>query len=1021
MPAPSPRSRSSGSSPGVGTIWSGSTSTGSAAPDLAQGPQAARGRAASDSDRSTRSDAAIPTRLPAASATPSRPAPSSGPRCASCAASTPRARSGTWCCSWRTSRSRCRCAARSAPSCWPRRPGSGCASCATPSRRARCSERALSLVPEHAGGARGSGARLRSRGAAARSRGGLGAPGGALARRPSAQRRSPRRRRSARGRSASPSAPPSSTGARSPTTPAARPPPTDSPRFARESGQWSLLASLLEGRFETAGEPAQRAEIAIESARLQLEKLASPERARSWWLRALGQAPEDPRVVDGLAEVARALGDDTELLRCLERRAEISGDADAGVGAAGSRFAALGSGRGRHRRRAARTRAAAGARRRAGGRGPLRHAHAARPRRGSGRPARAPGGARGRAMPARARPCFAELGALQEERLGDPEAAALAYERAFDADPDAPGVAAALDRLHRKAEDLDVAAPAARARPRRRAGGAARRLRVRARRPAGGAAGAAGRGGARLRGARWSSIPRAPAAHRGLRRLAAERGDSEALLRIAEDEIAVTSDRTRIAELARELVGGCEAARAARARARLGAALGRDRPREPRAVRGVGPAARGARPRRGAGDLPGATSAPAAGKRARCESATAGPPPRRAGPRGRQHPVSRVGARVGSERSRVAGGARRAARARRTDRGAGARAPLARRRRAAGAARGLPRCAGASARGARRRPRRRDRGAHQLTASQGAPADAGARLEKLLEQAGRYDELAAHLREARRGLRGRQPRGVARSICAGRGSCWIRSGAAPRRPRSTARCWRSTADPSEARDGLETALRAAGDLAGLAERLEARAAYEADPQAAGPARPRAGDTARTAPRRTGRRAAGARAGAGVLAADTHLRHGPRAAGEPARADRRRLRAARPARGIALRRRAGARRRAPRTARPALPRPSRGPAPPRSITSRPPRGCFPGAPKPGARSPISTPRPGAAASCSQTLEAELATGPDREREIGLRSRAAALLADATDGAERVPPPLGARARAGPAPTSRQPTT
>ena len=48
-------------------------------------------------------------------------------------------------------------------------------------------------------------------------------------------------------------------------------------------------------------------EIAIEAGRLQIEKLASPERARSWWLRALSDAPDDPRVVDGLAQVARAL------------------------------------------------------------------------------------------------------------------------------------------------------------------------------------------------------------------------------------------------------------------------------------------------------------------------------------------------------------------------------------------------------------------------------------------------------------------------------------------------------------------------------------------------------------------------------------------------------------------------------------------------------------------------------------------------------------------------------------------
>ena len=225
-------------------------------------------------------------------------------------------------------------------------------------------------------------------------------------------------------------------------------------RIARDTGQWSLLASLLERRFEAAAEPAQRAEIAIEAGRLQLEKLASPESARSWWRRALGQTPEDTRAIDGLAEVARALDDDTELLRCLERRAEMDGD-QTPVSVL-LEAASLRSDRGEDA-------AAASLLERALRRAPddalvVEALSDTLARLGrcedlvdllERRAELASNDTTTRAA------ALAELGALQEERLGDPEAAVLAYQRAFAADPGAPGVAAALDRLHRKAEDWE--------------------------------------------------------------------------------------------------------------------------------------------------------------------------------------------------------------------------------------------------------------------------------------------------------------------------------------------------------------------------------------------------------------------------------------------------------------------------------------------------------------------------------------------------------------------------------------
>ena len=667
-------------------------------------------------------------------------------------------------------------------------------------------------------------------------------------------------------------------------------------------------------------------------------------------------------MIDGLAEVARALDDDTELLRCLERRAEIGGD-QTPVSVL-LEAASLRSDRGEDA-------AAASLLERALRQAPddalvVEALSDTLTRLGrcedlvdllERRAALAGSDASMRAA------IFAELGALQEERLGDPEAAALAYQRAFAADPGAPGVVAALDRLLPQGRGLAVAAAAARASRRRRAGGAARRLRVRARRPAGGAAGAADRGGARLperaraRSPRGGRAPRAaPAGGRArrFRRAAADRR-----------ERSRRHQRPHAHRRARARAGGrLRGARPVRARARLGAALGRERPREPRAARRVRAAARRARPRRGAGDLPRATGAAAAGKRARFESTAAGPPPRRAGSRSRQHPsVSRRrSSRTRTTWSRWKRSPAQLERAGRIEELVRARRWLADaappERRAA--------CLDALARLLAERVGDLAGAIEALTrlaASDGAPADAGARLEQLLEQTGRYDELAAHLLRSAPRPRGRQPRGAA-------------ARSAPR------------ADPAGSARALRRGRRALSRGAGAAQRIPAKRAtgwrrrcarrgiWRASPNGSRPARrtrpirrpgpcwpssrPR---LLEQLPDRTGRRAAGARAGARVRPPGAALRHRPRAAGEPARADRRHRRAARAARGIALRRRAGRRRRAPRAARPALSRPAlgRGRRGPPLRSRRAPAAT--GARKPGARSPSSTPRPGAAPSCS----------------------------------------------------------
>jgi tetratricopeptide (TPR) repeat protein len=766
--------------------------------------------------------------------------------------------------------------------------------------------------------------------------------------------------------------------------------------IARESGQWSLLVSLLEGRFETAGEPAQRAEIAIESARLQLEQLASPERARSWWLRALGQAPEDPRVVEGLAEVARALGDDTELLRCLERRAEIGGD-----GTPVSvllEAASLRSDRGEDA-------IAASLLERALRQAPddalvVEALSDTLTRLGRGedlvdllerRAALAGDDASTRAA------IFAELGALQEERLGDSDAAVLAYQRAYAADPATAGVVAALERLHRKAEDWPslrrlLEESAAGGPEAQRAGFAcalgdllAGRLKLPAE-------------AARAYQRALETDPHSAPAHRGLRRLAAERGDSEALLRIAENELAATRDPARIAELARELVGGFEArgqhepALAWAQRwaeiapespepleewARLHAALGHDAELVTCLERQA-PLLQG--------------SARAANRRRLA---------RHHAERGREaDSIQCLESALESDPQDFESLEQLAAQLER----AGRIEELVRARRwlaDVAPPEGRAACLDALARLLAERMGDVPGAIEALTrlaACPGAPADAGARLEKLLERAGRYDDLAAHLLEARRGLAGDSREALrldlrrARTLLDPLGHC-----------DEAAALYREVLaqhpGSPEARDGLEKALRAAGDIAGLAERLEARAAYETDPQARALLALEQASLCEQLPdgldgaRRALERALASAPPAPICdTARERLASLLERIGDTA-ALRALLEASLsdlpPADAAVLHERLG------RLCRDRL---SDGDAAVHHFEAA--ARLLPGRPEAWRALSDLHETAGRSSELLQTLEAELATGPDREREIGLRSRAAALLADATDGAERV---------------------
>ena len=860
-------------------------------------------------------------------------------------------------------------------------------------------ERALGAGSGAAGGARGAGARLRGPGAAARSRGGLGAPGGAPSRR-RARRGAGRAGRALRGTARRSQARRRALPARAHgRPPLRRPPPTDSPAIARETGQWSLLASLLERRFETAEAPAQRAEIAIEAGRLQLEKLASPERARSWWLRALGQAPEDLRVIDALAEVARALDDDTELLRCLERRAEIGGD-QTPVSVL-LEAASLRSDRGEDA-------AAASLLERALRRAPddalvvealsdtltrlgrcedlvdllERRAELA----GSDATTRAA--------------VLAELGALQEERLGDAEAAAAAYQRAFAVDPGAPGVAAALDRLYRKTEDWQSLRQPARASRRRRAGGAARGLRVRARRSAGGAAGAAGRSGARLPERARSSIPaRRPrtAGCAGSRRSAAI---PTRCCGSPQREAAVTSDPARIAELARELVRGFEARGQHEPALAWAQRWAECAPESPEPLGRVRAPARGAGPRRGAGGLPRATGAAAAGKRARFESTTAGratTPSRDATPTASEcleaalepdpHDLESLEALAAQlERAgrieELVRARRRLADAAPPERRAACLDALARLLAErvgdlSGAIDALKKLAACDGRTRRRRgpARAAARAGRPLRRTRRAPAGSAPRPP------GRRPRGAA-ARSAPRA----DPAGSARALRRGRRALSRGAGAAQRMPRSTRR----------AGDG------AAGGGGSLGPRRAARGARGVRDRSAGPGRcspsnrPPCSSSSRTDRTARGARSSGRSRAIPRRRSATRRASGWRACSSGsatparcARCSRPRSPSAAPAAAAALHERLG------QLCRDRL------------SDARAAVHHFEAAARLAPRRPEAWralaelhAEAGRNTELLRTLEAELATGPDPEREIGLRSRAAALLADAPDAAERV---------------------
>ena len=324
---------------------------------------------------------------------------------------------------------------------------------------------------------------------------------------------------------------------------------------ATAAGGREEALALAERRFALAAGARRRAAVARETAEGLLQD--DPVSARLWLERARNLEPEDPRIHLALAEAAGRSGDAAGRAESLERAAVL--DAGCLPVAALVELGSQQAARGEHARAAELLRAAL---EREPGRPEILDALAAA-HRAAGSHAELVDlleerAALGAAGPGARAAALAQLGDLHERHLGDPEAAADAYRRAFEANPSTPGVALALERLYRKAEAWDAlerVLEAARsvAPPAERVPLLCSLGELRAEH--GDDAGAA-------REAYEEALaldPQCARAFHGLERLAAKSGDEDALLAAFAREMQEGADPARSAFLAWELVRRHEA------------------------------------------------------------------------------------------------------------------------------------------------------------------------------------------------------------------------------------------------------------------------------------------------------------------------------------------------------------------------------------------------------------------------------------------------------------------------------
>lgn len=594
---------------------------------------------------------------------------------------------------------------------------------------------------------------------------------------------------------------------------------------AAARGQWELLADLYERRFGLAAGARRRTAIALEAGYMQLEQRGNLEAARIWFERAREMSGDDETVLTAWVELERESGDTDALAAALDRLIDACGRRTP------LRF--LTEAAGVHTERADDERALQ----------VLELAQRQAPddplvleMLGATYAALLRYDDCASVLERRAALCeedadtragiLIELGYVQATQLADIPAAQDAYERAFAACPDRPGLAGTLEALYRKTESFD----------------ALRRLLERA----------AQSGPEDERAAYYCSLgelletrfgePEAsaacfeasldrgasPRALQGLSRLAARSGDPEAMRRALEREAAISTDPDRLAVVCLDLCARCESEgdlEAALAWAKRSVAATPDsRP-------GLEVLARMQEVLGHAGDL----------ARTLEQLAERVDGPGRTAVRRR---IAQLHERSGnSDSARVWWEATLESDADDLD----ALAALERHYRAEGRweelAKVLRRLADRAPEAERAGPldalaRVLDEQLADLDAAivvlwrladaPGRPQDASQRLENLLERAGRFEELAQQLLERRRSLPDDDPEALALELR----RAWLLLDPLGQYEEA-ANAFRSVRlrapDRVEATEGLEHALRAANDGSGLARLLEELAAVSTDP------------------------------------------------------------------------------------------------------------------------------------------------------------------------------------------------
>lgn len=224
--------------------------------------------------------------------------------------------------------------------------------------------------------------------------------------------------------------------------------------LATEAEDWDAVSELLESRFDLASGARARAAIAVEASQIQLNHLGSPARARAWVDRATELHPDDPSVLLAACDVDRADGDRDALLANLDRLTVAAGRhmPQSALIEAAELHADFGH----------TDQALVAIRRAAEREGPhdervlILQARLLREDGAKHELAEvletltaleAAGSSESRASMLR------ELAAIQEEDLGDEEAAVQTWRRAFDLEPGAGPALDALERLHGKLDD----------------------------------------------------------------------------------------------------------------------------------------------------------------------------------------------------------------------------------------------------------------------------------------------------------------------------------------------------------------------------------------------------------------------------------------------------------------------------------------------------------------------------------------------------------------------------------------